>query len=35
MLHKREMLEYIIEHMEENMTGNEMLYKDIVEFNNE
>ena len=35
MLHKREMLEYRIEHMEENITGNEMLYNDIVEFNNE
>ena len=34
MLHKREMLEYRIEHMEENITGNEMLYNDIVEFNN-
>ena len=33
-LHKREMLEYRIEHMEENITGNEMLYNDIVEFNN-
>ena len=35
MLHKRDMLEYRIEHMEENITGNEMLYNDIVEFNNE
>lgn len=35
MLHTREMLEYRIEHMEENITGNEMLYNDIVEFNNE
>ena len=35
MLHTREMLEYRIEHMEENITGNEMLYSDIVEFNNE
>lgn len=34
-LHKRDMLEYRIEHMEENITGNEMLYNDIVEFNNE
>lgn len=34
-LHTREMLEYRIEHMEENITGNEMLYNDIVEFNNE
>jgi hypothetical protein len=29
------MLEYRIEHIEENITGNEMLYNDIVEFNNE
>lgn len=35
MLHTKEMLEYRIEHMEENITGNEMLYNDIVEFNNE
>ena len=35
MLHKREMLEYRIDHMEDNITGNEMLYNDIVEFNNE
>ena len=35
MLCKKEMLEYRIEHMEENITGNEMLYNDIVEFNNE
>lgn len=35
MLHKKEMLDYRIEHMEENITGNEMLYNDIVEFNNE
>ena len=34
-LHTKEMLEYRIEHMEENITGNEMLYSDIVEFNNE
>lgn len=33
-LHQREMLEYRIEHMEDNITGNEMLYNDIVEFNN-
>ena len=33
-LHENEMLEYRIEHMEENITGNEMLYNDIVEFNN-
>ena len=34
-LHQREMLEYRIDHMEDNITGNEMLYNDIVEFNNE
>lgn len=33
-LYERDMLEYRIEHMEENITGNEMLYNDIVEFNN-
>lgn len=33
-LHTRDVLEYRIEHMEENITGNEMLYNDIVEFNN-
>ena len=33
-MHEKEMLEYRIEHMEENITGNEMLYNDIVEFNN-
>lgn len=33
-LHEKEVLEYRIEHMEENITGNEMLYNDIVEFNN-
>lgn len=34
-LHERDMLVYRIEHMEEDITGNEMLYNDIVEFNNE
>jgi hypothetical protein len=34
MLYTKEMLEYRIEHMEENITGNEMLYNDIVKFNN-
>ena len=33
-LHERDVLEYRLEHMEENITGNEMLYNDIVEFNN-
>lgn len=34
-LHKKQMLEYRIDNMEENIVGNEMLYNDIVEFNNE
>lgn len=34
-IHEQDMLEYRIEHMEDNITGNEMLYNDIVEFNNE
>ena len=34
-LQERDMLEYRIEHMEKNITGNEMLYNDIVEFNND
>lgn len=34
-VYEKEMLEYRIKHMEENITGNEMLYSDIVEFNNE
>lgn len=34
-LYKREMLEYRIDNMEDNIVGNEMLYNDIVEFNNE
>lgn len=34
-LHEKEMLEYRIDNMEENVVGNEMLYNDIVEFNNE
>lgn len=33
-LHEREMLEYRIDHIEDNITGNELLYNDIVEFNN-
>jgi hypothetical protein len=35
MLYEREMIEYRIDHMNENIVGNEMLYDDIVEFNNE
>lgn len=34
-LYEKEMLEYRIERMDENITGNEMLYNDIVDFNNE
>lgn len=34
-LHEKEMLEYRIDHIENNITGNEMIYNDIVEFNNE
>ena len=33
-LHEKEMIEYRMEHVEDNLTGNEMLYNDIVEFNN-
>lgn len=33
-LYKREVIEYRLDHMEENITGNEMLYNNIVEFNN-
>ena len=33
-LHEREVIEYRLDHMEENITGNEMLYNDIVKFNN-
>lgn len=34
-LYEKEMLEYRIDNMEDNIVGNEMLYNDIVEFNNE
>lgn len=34
-LHEKEMLEYRIDNMNEDIVGNEMLYNDIVEFNNE
>lgn len=34
-LYEREVLEYRIEHVEENIAVNETLYNDIVEFNNE
>ena len=34
-LYEKEVLEYRIENMESDITGNEMLYNDIVEFNNE
>lgn len=33
-LHEREVIEYRLDHMSENITGNEMLYSDIVNFNN-
>lgn len=33
-LYEREVLEYRIENMDDNIVGNEMLYNDIVEFNN-
>ena len=33
-LHEREVIEYRLDHISENITGNEMLYNDIVEFNN-
>lgn len=34
-LYEREMLEYRIDNMNNDIVGNEMLYNDIVEFNNE
>lgn len=34
-LYEKEVLEYRIDNMEEDVVGNEMLYNDIVEFNNE
>ena len=34
-LYEKEMLEYRIDNMEDNIIGNEMLYNDIVEFNND
>lgn len=34
-LYEREMLEYRIDNIEDDVVGNEMLYNDIVEFNNE
>lgn len=33
-LYEKEMIEYRIDNMEDNIVGNEMLYNDIVEFNN-
>ena len=35
MLYKREMLEYRIDHIDKNVVGNEMIYNDIIEFNNQ
>lgn len=34
-LYNKEMLEYRLEHRDENIVGNEMLYKEITEFNND
>ena len=34
-LYEKEVLEYRIDNMDNDITGNEMLYNDIVEFNNE
>ena len=33
-LYERDMLEYRIEHLSDNIVGNETLYNDVVEFNN-
>jgi hypothetical protein len=33
-LHERDMLEYRIEYLSDDIIGNEMLYNDVVEFNN-
>ena len=35
MLYKKEVLEYRVEHQEDNIVGNELLYQDIIEFNNQ
>lgn len=34
-LYEKEMLEYRIDNIDDNIVGNEMLYNDIVEFNND
>lgn len=34
-LHEREVLEYRIDHISDNLTSSELIYNDIVEFNNE
>lgn len=34
-VYEKEMLEYRIDNIEDNITGNEMIYNDIVEFNND
>ena len=34
-LYQKEVLEYRIDHMDENIVGNELLYNDIVEYNND
>lgn len=33
-LYEKEVIEYRIEHQDDNIVGNELLYNDIVEFNN-
>lgn len=33
-LYEKQMLEYRLDHMDDNIVGNELLYNDIVEFNN-
>ncbi|MCM1306479.1 MAG: hypothetical protein NC037_01010 [Bacteroides sp.] len=34
-LYEKEVLEYRLEHIEENLVGNEILYSEIIEFNNQ
>ena len=34
-LYEKQMLEYRLEHIEDNLIGNEILYLEITEFNNE
>ena len=35
MYYEREMLEYRVEQLEQDLTGNELIYSDIVDFNND